>query len=138
MNEILDFLAKSQTFYLSTVNENNAPEVRPFGFVMEWNGKLAFSTATVKKVYSQLQTNPDVAICAYVAETMQWMRISGKVKFTNDIAAKRKIFEVMPSLKKIYKSEDSPILTCFYIEEGEAAFYSFASMSEPAKVLKIG
>ena len=137
MNEIIDFLAKSQTFYVSTVNENNMPEVRPFGFVMEWNGKPAFSTGTVKKVYSQLQANSNVAICAYTPDSMQWMRISGKVKFTDDVAAKRKILESMPFLKELYKSEDNPVLACFYIDEGEAAFYSFSSMNEPTKVIKI-
>ena len=136
MKEIIDFLAKSGTFYLSTVNENGMPEVRPFGFVMEWNGKPAFSTGTMKKVYRQLQDNPNVAICAYTQDSMQWMRISGKVKFTDDIAAKRKILETMPFLKEIYKSEDNPVLACFYIEEGEAAFYSFSSMNEPSDVIK--
>ena len=137
MNEIIDFLTKSQTFFVSTVNENNLPEIRPFGFVMDWNGKPAFSTGTFKKVYSQLQANPDIAICAYIAESMQWMRISGKVKFTDEIEAKRKILETMPFLKEMYKSEDNPVLACFYIEEGEASFYSFSSMNEATKVIKI-
>ena len=137
MNEIIDFLAKCQTFYVSTVNENNMPEVRPFGFVMEWNGKPTFSTATVKKVYNQLQANPNIAICAYATENMQWMRISGKVKFIDDIEAKRKVLELMPFLKDLYKSEDNPLLACFCIDEGEAAFYSFASMNEPTKVVNI-
>ena len=137
MNEIIDFLAKSQTFYVSTVNENNMPEVRPFGFVMEWNGKPAFSTGTFKKVYSQLQADPNIAICAYIAETMQWMRISGKVKFTDEIEAKRKILETMPMLKDMYQSEDNPVLACFYIDEGEASFYSFNFMNEPSNVIKI-
>jgi len=136
MKEIIDFLAKSQTFYLSTINENNTPEVRPFGFVMDWKGKPAFSTGTMKKVYSQLQASPNVAICAYLQESMQWMRIAGKVKFTDDIEAKRKILESMPFLKELYKSEDNPVLACFYIEEGEAAFYSFESMNEPSRVVK--
>jgi len=137
MEEIIDFLAKSQTFYVSTVNDNNLPEVRPFGFVMEWNGKPAFSTGTFKKIYSQLQSNPNIAICAYTVENMQWMRISGKVKFTDEIEAKRKILETMPMLKEMYKSEDNPVLACFYIEEGEASFYSFSSMNEATKVIKI-
>ena len=137
MNEIIDFLTKSQTFYVSTLSENNMPEVRPFGFVMEWNGKPAFSTGTFKKVYSQLQANPNIAICAFIAETMQWMRISGKVKFTDEIEAKRKILETMPMLKEMYESENNPVLACFYIDEGEAGFYSFDSMNEPTKVLKI-
>ena len=137
MNEIIDFLAKSQTFYVSTVNENNLPEVRPFGFVMEWNGKPAFSTGTFKKVYGQLLNNPNISICAFIAENMQWMRIAGKVKFTDDIEAKRKILETVPMLKEMYKSEDNPVLACFYIEEGEAACYSFDSMNEPTKVIQI-
>ena len=137
MNEIIDFLTKSQTFYVSTVNENNLPEVRPFGFVMELDGKPAFSTGTFKKVYRQLQANPNIAICAYTADNMQWMRISGRVKFTDNLDAKRKILESMPFLKEMYKSEDNPLLACFLIEEGEAAFYSFTSMNEPTKVIKI-
>lgn len=137
MEEIIDFLNKCRTFYVGTVDENNHPKVRPFGFVMEWSGKPAFCTGTIKSVYRQLQRNPYVEICAFMPETMQWMRISGKVKFTDEIAARRKVLEVMPDLKKIYKSEENPLLTCFYIDEGEAAFYSFTSMNEPAKVIKI-
>ena len=136
MNEIIDFMAKCQTFYVSTVDENNQPKVRPFGFVMEWNGKPAFSTGTFKNVYNQLQSNPDIQICAYIADSMQWMRVSGKVKFTDEVAAKRKILETMPFLKELYKSEDNPALACFYLDEGEAAFYSFTSMNEPVKVIK--
>ena len=137
MSEIIDFLAKCQTFYVSTVDESNKPKVRPFGFVMEWNGKPAFSTGTIKKVYSQLQNNPNIEICAYMPDSMQWMRVSGTVKFTDDMAAKRKILEAMPFLKEFYKSEDNPVLACFYLDEGEASFYSFASMSEPEKTIKI-
>lgn len=137
MEEILDFLAKCRTFYVGTVDENNQPRVRPFGLVMEWNGKPAFSTATTKPIYRQLQQNPHVEICAFMPETMQWMRLSGKVKFTDEVAARRKILETMPDLKKMYQSEENPVLTCFYVDEGEAAIYSFASMNEPTKVIKI-
>jgi Uncharacterized conserved protein len=41
----------------------------------------------------------------------------------------------MPFLKEMYKSEDNPMLACFYMEEGEAAFYSFSAMNEPSKVV---
>ena len=137
MNEIIDFLAKCQTFYMSTIDENGQPKVRPFGFVMEWNGKPAFSTGSFKKVYNQLQNNPNIELCGYLSDSMQWMRVSGMVKFTDDLAAKRKILEVMPFLKELYKSEDNPALACFYIDEGEAAFYAMATMGEPTKVIKI-
>jgi uncharacterized pyridoxamine 5'-phosphate oxidase family protein len=137
MEEIIVFLNKCRTFYLGTVDENNHPKVRPFGFVMEWNGKPAFCTATTKPVYRQLRNNPYVEICAFMPETTQWMRISGKVKFTDEIAARRRVLETMPDLKKIYQSEENPVLTCFYIDGGEAAVYSFTSMNEPPRIIKI-
>lgn len=136
MKEILDFLAKNPAFFIATIDEKNQPRVRPFGLVMEWNNKLTFGTSTEKNVYKQLQKNPSVEICSFSPTTGEWMRISGKVAFTNDISAKKKVFEVMPDLKKIYQSEENPTLACFYIEEGEAAIYSFASMNAPTKVIK--
>ena len=41
MDEILKSLTDNQTFYLATV-EGDKPKVRPFGFVMEFEGKLYF------------------------------------------------------------------------------------------------
>lgn len=137
MEEILDFLAKCRTFYVGTVDKNNQPRVRPFGFVMEWEGKITLCTSVEKPVYQQLQNNPRIEICAFMPELMQWMRISGEVKFTNEITAKRKVLEVMPELKKIYQSEENPLLTCFSIDKGEAVVYSFASMNEPVKTITI-
>ncbi|MDR1115367.1 MAG: pyridoxamine 5'-phosphate oxidase family protein [Tannerella sp.] len=137
MDEILNFLNKCRTFHVGTVDGDGRPRVRPFGFVMEWNGKPAFCTGTVKRVYRQLQNNPFVEICAFMPGTMQWMRISGRVKFVDDVAARRKVLETMPELKEIYGSEENPELTCFFIDEGEAAIYSFVSMNKPLKVIKI-
>ncbi len=41
MQEVLKFLTENPTFYIATV-EGNKPRVRPFGFVMEYEGKLWF------------------------------------------------------------------------------------------------
>jgi uncharacterized pyridoxamine 5'-phosphate oxidase family protein len=137
MDEILDFLNKCRTFYVGTVDEGGRPRVRPFGFVMEWNGKPAFCTGTMKSVYRQLQNNPCVEICAFMPGTMQWMRLSGRVKFVDEVAARRKVLTSMPELKKIYGSEENPALTCFFIDEGEAALYTFTSMNKPSRVITI-
>lgn len=135
MQEIIDFLGKSPAFYVATAGADGQPRVRPFSFVMEWKGRLAFVTANTKSVYKQLAENPRLEICSF-APTGEWMRISGSVKFTDDPAAKAKVFEVMPDLKKLYGDND-PRVMVFWIEQGEAATYSFASMNTPAKVMKL-
>lgn len=127
MKEILDFLGASPAFYVGTTDQEGNPRVRPFSFVMEWDGKLTFVTATNKKIYKQLQNRPLVEICSFTPPG-RWMRISGEVAFTNDIEAKKKVFEVMPALKAIYpEQENSAVLTCFYIVpgKGEVTTYGF-------------
>jgi uncharacterized pyridoxamine 5'-phosphate oxidase family protein len=138
MEEVLEFMNKCPIFYLGMINEKNRPHIRPFGLIMEWNGKLAFYSSTMRSVYHrQLRANPYVEISALMPETAEWMRICGKVGFTDEIAAKRKMLETMPGLQDIYQSEDHPGLLCIFIEEGEAAYYLHVSSKEPYKVIKI-
>ena len=137
MKEIIAFLGQSPAFHVGTVDENNIPRVRPFSLVFEWEGKLTFGTNTDKKVYKQLQNNSYVEISSFSPVTGEWMRISGKVKLFQNVEANKRIFEVMPELKKMYESELNPVMVCFSIEKGQAAYYSFTSMNEPYKVLEL-
>ena len=72
MKEVLEFLQKSKVFFLATT-EGDTPHARPFGFVMECGGKLTFCTGNNKPVYSQLVSNPKVAICGMV-KFCNWRR----------------------------------------------------------------
>jgi Uncharacterized conserved protein len=135
MTEILDFLSQSPAFYVATVDENNNPRVRPFSFVMEWEGKLTFVTNTQKKIYQQLGQHPYIEICSFSPEKGEWMRISGSVLIFKSKVANAKVLEIMPQLKNIYQSEDNPTLVCFSIIKGEAALYNFAEMNNPVKVI---
>lgn len=124
MNEILDFITQAGTFYIATI-DGDKPKVRPFGFVMEYEGKLYFCTNNQKDIYKQLQVNPYFEVSTTSANG-QWIRLSGKAVFEANQAAKAKVFEVMPRLKDMYVSPDNPIFEVFYIAEGKATFYSFA------------
>ncbi|MDR2847967.1 MAG: pyridoxamine 5'-phosphate oxidase family protein [Bacteroidales bacterium] len=136
INEIIEFLGKSAAYFLATVDENNQPQVRPFSFVMEWNGKLTFTTAKPKLVYKQLQKNPIVAISLFDGSSGKWIRISGNIKFTDEEGARKKVFELAPNLLDLYpQGHENPDLACFYIEKGEAQIYSFAKHT-PEKVIK--
>ena len=124
MNEILKFINDAKVFYIATI-DGDKPKVRPFGFAMEYEGKLYFCTSSEKNVYKQLVSNPYFEACT-MSDNGQWIRLEGKAVFDPSLEVKAKVFEVMPNLVNIYKSADNPIFQVFYIEEGLATLYSFS------------
>jgi uncharacterized pyridoxamine 5'-phosphate oxidase family protein len=132
MSEILDFLKESKVFYLATV-EGNKPKVRPFGFAMEFEGKLYFATNESKPSYRQIVENPNVEISA-TNEKNEWVRIAAQAVFDSRPEVKAKVFEVAPHLKNLYGNPDSPVLATFYIEKGEAIFSSLSAPSHSVKI----
>lgn len=131
MNEVLQFLTDNPIFYFATV-DGDKPRVRPFGFIMEYEGKLWFCTSNQKKVYKQLQANPYFEVST-TSRDMKWIRLTGKAVFNSTPEAKAKALETMPTLKQMYADND-PIFEVFYIEEGEA---TFCSMTGESKTIKL-
>jgi uncharacterized pyridoxamine 5'-phosphate oxidase family protein len=132
MNEVLNFLAESKTFYLATV-EGNKPKVRPFGFVMEFEGKLYFGTNETKPSFRQLTENPNIEISTANTNN-EWLRLSGKAVFDYRPEVKARAFEVAPYLSDMYGSPDSPVLALFYVENVEAIF---CSLTAAPRVIKL-
>lgn len=132
MNEIIKLITEAKTFYIATV-DGNKPKVRPFGFIMEHEGKIYFSTTNQNKLFNQLASNPYCEICT-VSSDGKWIRLSGKAVFDPRIEVKAKVFEVMPELKNMYKSADNLNFEAFYLDEAEATIYSF---SEQPKVITL-
>ncbi|ADG83483.1 pyridoxamine 5'-phosphate oxidase family protein [Thermincola potens] len=123
MKEIVEFLNENKMGAFATV-DNGQPRVRPWGFMMEENGKFYFCTANTKDVFKQLQKVP---FCEFTStsKNMVTVRLAGEVIFTNDVNIKRKVLENNPEVKAIYHSETNPVLEVFYIEHGEASISEF-------------
>src|SRR5690554_6140742 len=117
MNSILSFLQEVGTFYLATCDAGD-PRVRPFGFVMEHDGKLVFCTCTEIDVFKQLKTNPKVEICATSADR-KVIRLTGRVDFITTKELQEKALETAPVLKNIYSVGDGK-LELFSLDEGFA------------------
>ncbi|MDY4082200.1 MAG: pyridoxamine 5'-phosphate oxidase family protein [Candidatus Metalachnospira sp.] len=131
MDELLKFLEKNPVFYLAT-DDNGQPRVRPFGFHMIFDGKFYMVTALPKKVCKQMEKNPKIEFCTMAPDT-KFVRVNGEVVFDNDnMEAKKKVFEVMPDLLKMYKSADNPIMSVFYLKDMHA---TIASLTEKERVL---
>lgn len=131
MDELLKFLEKNPVFYLAT-DDNGQPRVRPFRFHMIFNDKFYMVTALPKKVCKQMEKNPKIEFCSMAPDT-HFVRVSGEVVFDNDnMDAKKKVFEVMPDLLKMYGSAENPAMSVFYLKDMHA---TIASLTEKEREL---
>ena len=130
MNEVLDFLTSNSTFYLATIDGDQA-RVRPFGAVMKFEDKLYFGTSNTKPVSKQLVANPKVEIST-TSPKGEWIRLSGTAVLDSRHDTKEAMLNALPSLKKMY-SPDDDIFEVFYLTDAVAVFNSFSS-TEPKTV----
>lgn len=125
MKEVVEFLVKSRVQYLATVGIDNKPKVRPFQFMMEEQGKLYFCTSNQKPVYHEISNNENVELCA-CGENFAWLRLGGRVVFSDDLGLKEKVQEANPLVKSIYQTPENPAFEVFHLEDATATIADFS------------
>nr|WP_296107690.1 pyridoxamine 5'-phosphate oxidase family protein [uncultured Terrisporobacter sp.] len=125
MNEVVKFLKENPVQYFATVGKDNKAKVRPFQFILEDGGKLWFCTNNQKDVYEEMQANPYVQVCVSTPK-FEWIRLSGKAVFKNDMDIKEKVIEASPLVKNLYESASNPIFEVFYLDEAKAVIADFS------------
>lgn len=123
MKTVYDFLRECGVFYVLTV-DGDFPTGRPFGAVMEHEGKLYISTANSKDVYKQIIEKGKVCIVAKKPESRTWIRIKGIAEECRNIGMKEKMMEVCPILSKRYPSAECGYFAIFGIEVISAAIHT--------------
>ncbi|MBK1812145.1 pyridoxamine 5'-phosphate oxidase family protein [Clostridium sp. YIM B02505] len=131
MEELLKLLKENPNGVLATV-DNGKPRVRPFGFIMEEQGKFYFCTNSLKEVYKQLLKVPCIEY-SVITKDMVTLRISGEISFCDDLIIKDKVLNVHEPVKLGYKSADNPIFKVFYMEHGTATISDFSG-KPPKKI----
>lgn len=111
-------------YFVATV-ENGEPRVRPFGLVLEYQGRLYFGVGDQKASYRQLVARPVLEISAVDGEK-NWLRLRGEAVFDDDPALLEQIFKVMPHLRPQYSQAGGPRLKPFYIKNGVAEIASLS------------
>lgn len=129
MQEVYDFLKECGTYYLATV-EGDQARVRPFGTVDLFEGKLYIQTGKKKDVSKQIAANPKVEICCF--GNGKWLRVAGKLVRDDRREAKKHMLDAYPNLRGMY-SEDDDNTEVLYFEDATATFSSF---SEAPKTIK--
>ena len=125
MNEVVKFLKENPVQYFATVGKDNKAKVRPFQFILEDGGKLWFCTNNQKDVYEEMQANPYVQVCVSTPK-FEWIRLSGKAVFKNDMDIKEKVIEASSLVKNLYESASNPIFEVFYLDEAKAVIADFS------------
>ena len=126
MNKAAQFLRDCGTFYLATDDEGQ-PRVRPFGAVIEYEGKTYICTNNTKKCFKQMVKNPKVEISA--VKGGEWIRITGEAAADSRKEVKQQMLEEIPSLKNMYSADDS-IFEVLYLKNATATIYSFTNKPE--------
>ena len=121
MQEVFDFLKAARTYYLATV-EGDQARVRPFGTVNIFDGKLYIQTGKVKDVSKQMHANPKVEICAF--KDGKWLRIAAEAVEDPRVEAKVSMLDAYPHLKDRYDPNDGNT-EVFYLKNAVASFSSF-------------
>jgi uncharacterized pyridoxamine 5'-phosphate oxidase family protein len=129
MKEVYEFLKKSGTYYLATVDGDQA-RVRPFGTANIYENKLYIQTGKVKDVSKQMKANPKVEICAMADG--KWIRIAGTAVEDDRLEAKQSMLDAYPSLQGMYKADDGNCQV-LYLKDATATISSF---TDAPKVIK--
>lgn len=123
MKQVYDFLKKCGTYYLATV-EGDQARVRPFGTIDLFAGKLYIQTGKVKPVADQLKADPKIELCAFDGET--WLRIAATAVLDDNIDAQTHMLEAYPNLKAMYQPGDGNT-EVYYLKDATATFSSFTA-----------
>ena len=129
MEEVYEFLEKSETYYLATM-DGDQPRVRPFGTIDVFEGKLYIQTGKVKDVSKQIHQNPRIEICAMTEG--RWIRIEALAVEDNRIEARQHMLDKYPVLQKMYAADDGNT-EVFYLKNVTAVI---SSLTEEPKTIK--
>jgi uncharacterized pyridoxamine 5'-phosphate oxidase family protein len=129
MQEVYDYLKKAGTYYLATV-EGNQARVRPFGTVDLFDGKLYIQTGKSKDVAKQIAANPRIEICAFDGQS--WIRVQANAVEDPRREAKVHMLEAYPMLKDRYSADDDNTLV-LALNDGVATISSFAGAPKVIK-----
>ena len=123
MQRVHDFLKKAGTYYIATVDGDQA-RVRPFGTIHIFEDKLYIQTGRSKACSKQMEANPKIEICAMADGA--WIRLEGTAVDDNRVEAKASMLEAYPNLKSMYDANDENTQV-LYLKDATATISSFTA-----------
>ena len=125
MDEVLAYLKENPIYFLATVDADGNPQVRPFGTIAKFEGKLYIQTGKVKPVSDQMLAHPRVAISA-VDTKGGWLRLEADAVLDDRVEAREAVLGEYPELRSMYAADDGNC-EVFALENATATFCSFTA-----------
>ncbi len=72
-----------------------------------------------------MQSQPFVELYVCTPQ-FAWLRLSGKVVFSDDKKLKAQVLDCNDMVKSLYQSADNPIFEIFYLDEARAVISDFS------------
>ena len=129
MQEVFDFLKQCGTYYLATMDGDQA-RVRPFGTVNIFEGKLYIQTGKGKDVSKQMAANPKIEISA--TDGPKWIRLQANAIDDDRVVAKQSMLDAYPQLAGMYKADDDNTQV-LYLKDAVATFWAFGEAPREVK-----
>jgi uncharacterized pyridoxamine 5'-phosphate oxidase family protein len=111
--------------YGATLGLDGNAQVRPIEFKFEQDGVLYFDTVIYYTSYQELLAHPYLQLCICDQETMTYVRLSGKVNFTDDAEVIARCFDNSPVLTSQF-GDKRELVIGYYLTEVTAEFASFS------------
>ena len=138
LEDYIKFANENKVCSIATIDEDK-PRVR--GFLMWFADETGFyfHTGATKNISKQLKKNPNIEMCTILQSPQggKMMRVSGKVKFLNDIALRARLLEERPFLKGLCSGPEDQLLEIFQIYTGDAHFWTMENNLKESEIERI-
>ncbi len=121
--DVMAFIKENPACFIATA-DGDQPRVRGFLTVLFGDGKLYFTTGTMKSVYDQLARNPKVELCYHTPDYRTTLRIAGKIEIVDDLAKKKQLVNERDYLKPFKDRPDDPSFVLLRLSHGKARFWT--------------
>ena len=111
--------------YGATLGLDGAPQLRPIEFKFEEGGRLYFDTVTLYTSYRELKACPYIQVCVCDQKTMTYLRVGGKVIFTDEKSVVDRCFSQSPVLTSQF-GDRRDLVIAYYLSDAWAEFCSFS------------
>lgn len=126
--EIMAFITANPTGFLATT-DGKKPHVRPFGIFRADENGIIYYTQNVKDVYKQMAKYPDIEVCYFANKIV--LRVTGTVKWLEDMALKKDLVDKRPFLKPQIEANGWDYLTPFTLKNAKATVLDMNQGSKP-------
>lgn len=134
-SEILEFLNRNPVVYLATVEGKN-PRVRGMMLYRITPEGIIFHTGKTKDLHKQLESNPQVELCAFSQKENMQVRLSGKAELLEDEALKQEMVEKRPFMKPWVAKYGLGLLTIWRIKPARACVWTMESNFSPKEYIE--